>query len=270
MKFDVAIMQSYSRSGETLLLRTLNAHPRIHAVHDLRKTNSEEELALFEHLRRTGATAVAADSKLARHVSLPDGGLLLLKNAVWLSPPVHTRGFVLVRNPFSVAASAGVIGESPARRESNRRIIMRWARGIAPGFVAALDELDNLAALLLLWNVKVTEAMRSGLPVVHYERFVADPQRILRTLIAGLGLPWNDAVLTAHEAYAPGEKGHGRMPLSAPIHQKSRDSYRDLPDEVFDRIHALVYPTLRLCGYVIEGRTISIASDFDDRLTARR
>lgn len=42
---------SMARSGETLFLRTLAAHPQVHVVHDLGPTNTTAETRLFNLLR---------------------------------------------------------------------------------------------------------------------------------------------------------------------------------------------------------------------------
>lgn len=267
MEHPVVLMESFSRSGETVFQRTLEAHSRIHIVHDLKLKNTKEEVELYKFLRSFEAADIPADATVLAPFNLRPGTFLLFKNAVWLPRKRQSRSFVLVRNPFSVALSAGVVGESHQRAKANKRIILRWASGIAPELCAWINYTDNLTALLVLWNIKMSAAMAVRRPVLHYERFVSDPVLWSRRLLEALGLPWEPAVARAHERYASDAIGHGRIRLGEPIHAKSLDSYRRLSAAAFDRILALTYPVLHQCGYETHERVVRVSPDFPDGLS---
>ena len=53
-RLSVRMLHSFSRSGETMLLRALAAHPMIHVVHDLAASNTPVEQQLASRIRFKG------------------------------------------------------------------------------------------------------------------------------------------------------------------------------------------------------------------------
>ena len=102
-----------------------------------------------------------------------------------------------------------------------------------------LRQVDNLTGFSLLYTRNMTRAHASGMPSVHYERFVAGPEGMVARTLERLGLDWDDRVMRAHEDYEEGQIGHGGFKLWRPIHRDSLHSYRELPAEDLDRIYAL-------------------------------
>lgn len=259
-------MGSFSRSGETLLLRNLGAHPQIEVVHQILEPDTSEDIELFKFLQTHPHNEINSNHPIVRHRKLKTGQILLLKNAVW-TPTWRWQGFILARNVMSVLNSCRVLvtQDDKEGRLHHRNQCNRWARGIDPELLPALQRFDNFQAFAILWNAKMASAYSSGMPVVRYENFVNDPEPHLRKIVAHLGLPWDSSVMTAHEAYPENTFGHGRIKLWQAIHGQSLDSYKVIPEENLDRAYALSVAGMRLYGYDFIEREVKLNDDFDDR-----
>lgn len=261
-RIPIVHLDSFSRSGETLFLRALDAHSRISVVHQIKEPDDPQDLDLFRALVDREEPFIDSGDPLVAHRKLDPASILVLKNAVWLHP-YPRAGVILIRNPFSVMKSARVIGEeSPGAMANHLRQCDRWGRGIDKALLPYVLSVDNLAAFCALYNRKMTAAYLSGMPIVHYEEFVTKPGRILRKVLGALDLPWEAGVLESHKNYQEGELGHGKIKLWQPIHRKSLDSYQSLAPEVFHRIYALTAPVLDLYGYEVKDRVVSIRDDY--------
>ena len=60
-RLSVRMLHSFSRSGETMLLRALAAHPMIHVVHDLAATNTPVEQQLASRICFKGENEIPAN-----------------------------------------------------------------------------------------------------------------------------------------------------------------------------------------------------------------
>jgi len=239
---------SMARSGETLFLRTLAAHPQVHVVHDLRPTNTPAETRLFNLLRLWPANEIDRAS-VQPLLDRPLGSQvthLLLKQGVF--QPLHDwRGVVLLRNPYAVFCSlwrydAQQAGEpdEPARHLAywnTRRLprLMAWADAMDPDLSARLRGMaEPIEQFLCFYAARTRQLAASGQPILPYEDFVNRHDEVLPWLCETLGLPWDDRVMQAHRAFPPGERGHGGIDLGAPVHA-SPDWKRaaDVPLEPF-------------------------------------
>lgn len=260
MAYPIVLMDSFSRSGETLLLRCLNAHSRLRAVHDLAAQNTKAENDMFAAIRQEGLTEIDGESPLLEGVEPPpEGGMFVLKNATWHAPQTFTKHFTLIRNPFSVAMSCRAV-EDP-QSDALHRIYLRWTREIAPELRQHFQRRDNLDIILALWSIKVSAALQAKRPIVFYEELVEHPEATLRALLTYLGLEWEDRVLHSHLDYEVGVQGHGQIPLDAPIHAGSAHSYLGLPGGTFDRIFAATYATFHACGYRFNDGVLGFSDD---------
>lgn len=226
-------LASLARSGETLVLRALAAHPQVHVVHDLRAVNTAADQALYRLLRvwplptlpRRQVQAVLAPGLLH-----PGCRVLVLKQGVF-APRHRPAGFALLRNPYAVFCSlwsydAKRLGQTPtatlnAQHWATWRLprLLVWADACLPGLLPALRaERDPLQQFLLFWRNRLQQVLAQQATHLQYEALVADPEPTLRALCAGIGLPFEAAMLHAEQAYAPGEIGHGGIHLAAPIH----------------------------------------------------
>jgi hypothetical protein len=257
-------MVSFSRSGETLMLRSLNSHPELAVVHQLREPDLEADLEIFRHLKANDVRTLSPSHPLLRHRDDLDGvRALVLKNAVWEHAAPFT-GFILVRNPLAVIASARTLNETPEARVQHREQARRWARGIDPRLLPFVGQTDSTTAFCALYTRKMTAAHATGLPIVRYEEFVAEPERILRRLLRHLGVGWDDAALRGHERFRQGEFGHGKIRLWEPIHDKSVEKYADLEPKIKTKIYALCWSAMTLYGYDFDGHAVTLGP-IDDR-----
>jgi hypothetical protein len=252
-------MASFSRSGETLLLRCLNAHPDIEVVHQIEARDRAEDLALFRHLMTREATDIPADDPLLAHRSLGPRSVLVVKNAVWTHPHPR-RGFILARNPFSVVRSAFRDRPKPESVEKNVAQQVRWAEGIDPLLVPAMRMEPTLTSFTMLYARKMLADRRDGLPFLRYEEFVKRPEPWLRKVVAHLGLDWSDRVLRSHEDYPEGALGHGRIKLSEPIHTGSGRRYRKMTPEQLSHVYGVAHEALRRYGYTWDGDRVGLVA----------
>ena len=291
-------MASFSRSGETLLQRCLNAHPDIEVVHQIREPDSPDDLKLFRHLIRRKEMTIPGNHPLLAHRTLSPNAVILVKNAVWTH--AHPRqGFTLARNPFSIivsarlayssglpsrfgngtcapsasftfcgaAASNGVLkipgrivrhAEESKTSEHQRKQQMRWCAEIDPLMMPYVQTAENLDGYLSLYSRKLLQDFRDGLPFVRYEDFVSDPETWLRRIVAHLGIDWSDRVLKSHEDYQQGETGHGKIKLWRPIHEGSTDKYKVLSEAQRARVYALTHEVLSNYGYGWDGEDLAL------------
>ena len=253
-------MSSFSRSGETILQRVLGAHRDIEIVHHLALEDSWRDIALARHLRNRKATAMPARHPLLLHRKLGGRSVLLLKNATWTHRHPY-KGFILARNPISVCTR--VVKSRPNKVRAKRQ--RRWATGIDPALLADLDDMSPLQAQCELITRKLVAAHETGLPIVHYERFVREPEPILRKLVAHLGLDWDPAVLTSESAYREGEVGHGKNPLWLPVHDGAIDKYLAIDKSLRLDIHRMTKPLFDLYGYTFDDGVVGLRDDAEDR-----
>lgn len=259
MNVPVFHMASFSRSGETLLQRCLNAHPNIEVVHQIQAPDSQEDLHLFNYLMYYPQTQIPADHPLLAHRKLQQKSVLVVKNAVWTHS--HARqGFTLVRNPFSVVMSAFRDAPDAGQRERQKRQQVRWAREIDPRMRPFMKSDDTLSSFLALYTRKMLQDRRDGLPFLRYEDFVEEPERWLRKILAHLSLDWHDEVLKSHEGYPKGAIGHGGIKLDQPIHQGSTNKYKKISPELQSHIYGLTHEVLFQYGYEWDGQNIGMQS----------
>jgi len=242
-------MSSFSRSGETLMLRCLSAHPDIHIVHNLvAPPESEECFDLFRLIQAREETTIPSDHPKVIAAGASDKKVLVVKNAIWEHKYPY-NGFVLARNPLSVVQSFKLFKEDKEKSIKRKTQYARWMDGIDPRLKDCLNIKNNVVLLCALYNRKMFPLTNLDLPVVRYEEFVENHEKYLRDLVRHFGLEWTDQVLKSHEHYKEGDYGHGKLPLWKDIHQNSSEKYKKLPDSLISMVHGLTYPTLTALGY---------------------
>lgn len=246
-------MASFSRSGETVVLRALNAHPRIHVVHQIQRPDERTAIKLAKTLGTFAETSISHTHPAVLAAKVPQGASILLKNATW-SHSFPFKGFVLVRNPFAIANSAKITVPRSNRKDKYKR----WADSIDPKVSAAINSVDDLVTLCMLWNRKMAPLSQARLPIVRYEDFVTQPEKTLRSLLSRLNLDWSDSVLNSHAAYPEAMKGHGGIHLSQPVHSRSLDSWKQLPRAALATIYGITYSIMVEFGYTYDGEDIHL------------
>lgn len=264
MEIPIFHMASFSRSGETLLQRCLNAHPRIEVVHQIREPDSAEDIALFQHLMTRKAQTISIKDPLVAHRKLSENSILLLKNAVWCHS-YPRRGFTLVRNPFSIVTSAFRDAPDPEQAERQKRQQFRWAKGIDPLTRGVQGQDPTLTGFMILYARKMLQDRLDGLPFVRYEDFVDAPETVLKKIVSHLGLEWSDRVMRSHEDYSEGQEGHGGIKLWSPIHKGSTDKYKKLSPQTKAQIYGISHEVLRRYGYTWDGVQLGL-QDVEGRL----
>jgi hypothetical protein len=219
-------LASLARSGETLVLRALAAHPQVHVAHDLLPANTAAETRLFQLLRVWPGPTLprAAVPELGPQVEV-----IVVKQGVF-APRAPFAGFGLVRNPYAAFCSlwnydAKLAGHVPddalnRRHWAELRLprLVAWADACVPWIVPALlAEADPVRQYLRFWQARVRQIAERCRTVVAYEDFVQAPRRGLEAICAAAGLPFDDALLAAHTRWPPGTRGHGGIDLGAPV-----------------------------------------------------
>lgn len=256
----VVFMTSFARSGETLMLRCLEAHSRISVVNQIVSGDRElpQDNALFHALREYSDTVIRRGHPLLAHRNPHPFGIILVKYGIWVHKYPHVN-FVLARNPFAIVKSLKQYALSNQENEGARRKrLARWALQIDRSLVDQCRTGDETEATARLYLAKMTAPESQRLGVVRYEDFVADPAVQLKRVLEMLGLGWTPDVLNSHEAYAKGAVGHGDIDLSAPIRQTKFTPNIDLPKREFDVIASITKPALDLYGYKASNGTVSL------------
>lgn len=285
--YPVFMLNSFSRSGETMLLRALAAHPLIRVAHDLAAQNTNHERRLVGRVRFGGAVAITADDPVLGPTPPPKGAIIVVKNAVW-TPEFPCPSFVLARNPFSSILSIGAVDlakeEALARRWPPvalwkkgpwqkpsplslevREKLSRWSRDIDLMMKPHVTSADAVTGAALLYARKMQNAYDIGGPILRYEDIIKNPEAALRKLIAHFGLPWDDMVLRSHERYKQGEIGHGGIKLWEPMNDRSLDKYRTIPTAEFDKIYAITAAVMQKFGYSVDQNRTVVVGELDDR-----
>lgn len=251
-------MNSFSRSGETLLLRCLNAHPLIHVVHQINEPDTAEDLALWKHLMQFEPTEISSDNSYVKAAKVPSGAVILVKNAVWTHEYKH-NGFILARNPFAVANSFKIIHEDEEKFKRRKNQYLRWAKQIDSKLIPYVkEEQDSFKILSSLYNAKMLDAVNLKQPIVKYEDFVINPEKQLLKICICLGISWDPVVLNSHLSYQEGDKGHGGIELWKDIHAGSLHSYKKLPDKVKASIYAITRNSIIGLGYTYDGNECTV------------
>jgi len=261
---------SCARSGETVLLRTLAAHSRVFVPVNIDKKEDESRARLAAGLMDRREQAIPRTDPLLEGIDTAGKGVLLLKQGTWEHRHPF-KGFILARNPVSVYASLKNYDTAPATsarsriraflglrttegsRETSHDRMVRWSADIDPVLRELIRGCSFDEAFCAFYTRRMLPLARLGLPVIHYERFVTDPEGTVRAICAVLGIEYEDAMLNAHAAYSPRTEGHGKIDLAKPIGTESLTKYMEtVGPDAYARIAALTYPAMQAFGYVPE------------------
>lgn len=245
-------MNSFSRSGETLMLRTLNTHKNISILHQLKRKDEEIELQydVFKKIKKFKPDTMKLTDKEASILGISEeADTLLVKNAIFLNQD-QKYSFMLLRNPYSVYASYKKLAHN---LQDPRQQMSQWAKNIDPNLVRLVKEGDFLDAVMSLYLKKVSIEMMTSQSIIKYENFISKPKQSLNKLLKELSIGWDPSVLYAHKQYNRGEKGHGGIKLWQPINgEKANALPSDLSDIEKDRIYAYCSLIMDKAGYRIK------------------
>lgn len=245
----IIYMNSFSRSGETLLARSLNAHKNIRTLHQLYNLSeeSEELYDVFKRIKINKPRTIEISNNERIAIGIKDEEFLLVKNAIFEIKDSH-YGFILVRNPFSVFASY----KKMVNRIEPRSQMRRWAGNIDKNLLPIVENERLIDAFCALYLRKMDQVLNHNLPIIHYEKFVKDPKAELKKLLKELNLSWDNNVLLSHEHYPEGKKGHGGIRLDKPIFSNNYDELPKLSEEEKSVIYGYTSSLLIKLSYKVK------------------
>ncbi len=266
---DIRFLASCARSGETMVLRHLSAHPQIHVPFDLKANDGPQKAQMLAFFKSVEESRVPREVIPQEAWGDAKTKMILVKQGVWEHPHPF-KGAVLARNPLSVIASllaydhpgmAPVVSRelSAAPKGAEKAApywarLLRWQKDIDPSFAPLLLQMDHVEALCAFYTRRMLALVNSGLPVVHYESVVARPEEGFRALLTALELPWHDAVLGADQSYPQGHIGHGNNDLGRPVDMQSLQRHKEiLEPKDRDRILGLTWAAWSALGYALDG-----------------
>lgn len=269
-KIPIYHMASMARSGETLMLRTLEAHSNIRTVHNLFQQDSKESLALFNLLQNYNEFSIASSIPEVQAFNVRSNEILLLKQGAYEHQSPF-QGFILVRNPLSIYVSLKkydnywslawwrelIKGKlSKKNCPTVRGRLSRWFKCVDSQIAKGVGSLSEIELFCAFYNRKMFALFQTGLPIVHYEHFVQKPEETLRRLLPLLGLEFTQEMLKAETFYPAGMVGHGKNDLTRKIDRSSLQKYQELSRKEHDRILALTWPTMSIYGYEVDSEGI--------------
>jgi hypothetical protein len=221
---------SMARCGETLLLRSLNAHPQLRVVHNLLSEDSPKQQALFHFLMGYRRHTIRPNHPLVRDLNVQPDEALVIKQGVW-EHKYPFLGVVLVRNPVAVYASLRTYdlkthgGTPESNWHYNEERLSRWLGDIEPELLSKFWSLSPPQQFSLFFNRRMGALARLGHPIIYYENLVSDPHPSLELVVKTLGVEWNPSVLESQHAYARDTEGHAHIDLSSNINDAPLRKY---------------------------------------------
>ncbi|WP_412984458.1 hypothetical protein [Pontimicrobium sp. IMCC45349] len=256
-----------ARSGETVLLRTLNAHSKIKVVHNLNEKENKEEVEAFNLIKNHKGRKISFKNKIISQLGVKKDQCLVIKQGVW-THKYPFNGFILVRNPISIFASLKSIGLKEVKGtdsdywEPISERMKRWLKDIEPQMMSKFDELDNIDQFCLFYNIRMMNLHNLGLPKIYYEEFVNNPEQKVKEILGFFDLDYENGLLESHKQYNVGEIGHGYNDMSKPISTESIYKYKKLISKKdFEDILLKTKETLEAYSYSITWDEINILKD---------
>ena len=257
---------SMARSGETVFLRSLNAHPQIYNLVNLQEKDNEAETQLFRFLQHYEFKQIDRSHPLMEDLKLKSNQTLLIKQGVW-EHKYPFDGVILVRNPISVYASmvsynASSPEEFQARKKALTRNCKRWLRDIDHQLLDSFNSLNVIEQFCAFYNRRMYPLSQLGLPIVHYEEFCLRPEPYLKAVLSSFSLNYQESVAQSHLNYSEEQTGHGLIQLAEPINPKSLNKWQKyISEDEFNIIAALTYNTWNAFGYKIGWPNISVKEE---------
>jgi hypothetical protein len=260
-------MASMARSGETMLLNTLNKHSRIKIAGQLEDTiEGQRRLKLFKTWE---LSYIDTAHPLFADLGLNESDIVIIKQGIWEHPWAF-EGFILVRNPVSIYASLmrydhvalrsleGILhylGMSSAKRrlKGNYWRFYRWFRDVDIDLYDRLDSLNVLDLFCCFYNRRMGRLLDLGLPVVHYEHLVSEPEAALDKLCSMISVPFESGMLDVRSS----KVGHGKNDLGRAISDISLYQVDNLRVSEINQVLTKTCSTWRRYGYELQdGRLV--------------
>ena len=258
-------MASMARSGETMLLNALSKHSKLRIAGQLEDAIEGQRRLKF--LKSWESNYIDTGHPLFADLNLNENDTVIVKQGIW-EHPWPFEGFILVRNPVSVYASLArydhvmlrsaesflnYLGMSSAKRrlKGNYWRFYRWFRDVDADLYRRLDSLNILDIFCCFYNRRMGHLLDLGLPVVHYEHLVSEPETVLTKLCSTISISFERSMLVGRE----NKTGHGKNDLSRPISNTSLYRVENLTAGEVDQIMIKTHPVWSRYGYGLnEGR----------------
>jgi hypothetical protein len=252
-------MASMARSGETLLLKLMNAHDRVVIVHNLSEQDTVYKNKAFEFFKTFYINKISKKHKIVKPYKLKGNQVLLLKQGVWKHKKPF-MGFILSRNPVSIYASLKAYDKLHPEYDSennfwfeNSKRLERWMNDMEPEKTAWISKQNPIDQFCSFYNIRMNDLHSTGLPIIRYEDLLTDTQEVLQKICATLNIEMDDAMLKSHEQYESGAVGHGQNDLSKPIDTSSLFKYKkNVTQEEFEIIKEKTQVVHEKFGYELK------------------
>lgn len=259
-------MASMARSGETLILKILNEHSKVHIVHNLDQNDSQQEQEFFHFLKSYKPHKISVFNKHVKKLqNMSSKKLFLIKQGVW-KHNYEFKGFVLVRNPIAIYASLKKIGIEEEGEENLGWLaimekIKRWGSDMDKSFSEKFDQLPQVPPeqFVFFYNLRMNQLINYNKLIVYYERFVDQPQKELDRILGELNLNNEAGLLDSHLKYKVGHIGHGNNDFSRAIDNKSLEKYKYIiTQDEFDKIKSGTKNICSKLGYNLNWNEITL------------
>jgi hypothetical protein len=222
---------SIARSGETILMRNLSAHPNVKIVHNFRSFDTFTEQKMYKSLKKRARTEISRFNLFALPYKLNRGDVLVLKQGVWKHPYAF-KGFILARNPLSIFSSLRSydekyydisVGKTPWDLTLSR--LKRWLGDIDKAALDGFETKTPIEQFSTFYNTRMKDLLSTNLPIVKYEELVTSPRRELTRVQQILDLDIHEDVFNAEKKFDKGFQGHGFSDFSKRLNSNSLRSY---------------------------------------------
>lgn len=256
-------LASHARAGETLVLKLLNAHPRVFVPLQVLKEEASHDQALVEEVRESGIQRMDIHHEYAQARKLRLGQIIVIKQGIWL----HTypfRGVCLVRNPLSFVDSmmtynakeglgGGLLTYGRKRYQKTFLRLLRWSRDMSEELYQEIDEQRSvIIALCCFYRSRIATLNGYNKSVVKYEDIVTSPVTAMTTICNAFDIEFKHLMLKAHHSYPSDMIGHGMNDLSREIDTASLEKWRSGDRSVHKVVINETLEAAKSVGYTFE------------------
>ncbi len=246
------------RSGTTLFRAMLHAHPRIHcgpeaklvpAISQLRESWLE---GMGPDLAEAGVSPELLDRAVRSFLETLLDGLAPAGLRVAEKTPHNLLHTAYLGRLFPRARFLHVIRDG--RAVSSSLLQQRW---IDPGTGEPLAYCRDALHAIRYWRDVVATVKQQAREVpgryleLRYERLVAEPEAVMREVLAFLGEPWDPAVLAHHRGeQSLSSRESSTAAVREAVHTRALEKWRSrLSADELSVIEAEAGPLLRALGY---------------------
>ena len=234
------------RSGTTLALLMLQAHPQIKGIDETEFPSPypfPSSLALYYYQLQKKSLCL----KLPEHIF----------NVEYIARHFPQAKILwIVRNPYSVISSMSLLKNTQG--SWIKRCGATELKRLIPFFPEInqldLDSLDEISLATMVWKYK-NQALNiykaKGLQVFDfkYEDLVADPQTMMSDILKFLGLDWSDRVLEHHKFHQPNKTYPGNTKGDKALDTSRKSSQPKLTESEQNTVISLAEELINYYGY---------------------